>query len=250
MIMSTYQKAVLVSELQEMKRLKQSPHNYKFSHSWVYRHKMQRMWSMQGFLLGPSATAVSHTVSSPARAALQSPKAGLKSWLPACLSLSNCTHLSQQTNLSWPSAGSPHKTFCHLGFSHLSFDKFTLSKSAVTWKPAQSTVNKSYGHVGLDWPHRAVAGSHTSLLGTPLNEHLSWALCHTSVPGEHLQLCCQAPGTRISNCRSSGKSQHCTENELFGVNCELPNTALSFANVHTQELKLWFPRCHNSSIKI
>lgn len=162
MIMSTYQKAVLVSELQEMKRLKQSPHNYKFSHRWVYRPKDV---INAGFSSCPLSYSVSHTVSSPARAALQSPKAGLKSWLPACLSLSTCTHLSQQTNLSWPSAGSPHKTFCNLGFSHLSFDKFNLSKSAVTWKPARSTVNKSYGHVGLDWPHRAVAGSHTSLLG-------------------------------------------------------------------------------------
>lgn len=65
-----------------------------------------------------SYTRVSHTISSPDTGpALQSPKAGLKSWLPACLLLSTWSHLFQQTNLSLqPPVGSPHKTFCTSGF--------------------------------------------------------------------------------------------------------------------------------------
>lgn len=138
MVLSMYQKAVLVSELQEMKRLKQSPHNYKFSHNWVYKHKMQRMWSMQGFLLAPQSF---RHWSSPARAALQSPKAGIN---PD--SLSTCTHLSQQTHPSWPSAASPHKTFCTLGF-------FLL---ALTNSPCQNQL----------WPANLPSAQWTEVMGT------------------------------------------------------------------------------------
>lgn len=156
MILSMYQKAVLVSELQEMKRLKQSPHNYKFSHNWVYKHKMQRMWSMQGFLLAPQS--FTHW-SSPATAALQSPKAGINpdslpaSPFPPALTSPN-KHIPADHQLDHPTKPSV------FGFFPLSFDKFTLSKSALPAKPAQCTVNRSCGHVGLDWPH-------TPLLGTP-----------------------------------------------------------------------------------
>lgn len=205
MILSMYQKAVLVSELQEMKRLKQSPHNYKFSHNWVYKHKMQRMWSMQGFLLAPQF----HTLILPRQSCSAVPQGRDKSWLPACLSLSTCTHLSQQTHPSWPSAGSPHKIFCTLGFFLLALtNSLCQNQLYLQTCPVHSEQKLWARGAGLT-PQSWARIPHT-ITGDPLNEHLSWALCHLC-PAVHLQLCSQVPGIHITNCRSFGQSQHCRD---------------------------------------
>lgn len=168
MIVSIYQKVVIVSELQEIKRLKQSPHSYKFSHSWLYRHNMQEMRSVQGFLLAPSATPEFHTLYPPQTQDLlcsplkqvSSPDSLLASSFPPGVISSNKQILAYRLLEAHPT-----KPFVLLVFSHLSFDKFILSELAMTWKSAQSSVNKRHWHAGLDSPYTAVTGSHT-LLGT------------------------------------------------------------------------------------